>query len=248
MKKLISILLIVMLGASFTYAQDDKNQVDAQGKRQGLWEERTGNKTMKGYYKDGEKVGTWAELQNSGKIGQIESYVDGKKYGLFLEFDRNGTLVEQSFYKEDLLDGISTKYQGSRIASETPYKAGKVDGMKKLFYNNGKKQEESMMKNDVREGVTKWYDQQENMVAEYNYINGEFDGVQKTFHVSGTVRSEETYVKGVATGTYTEYFEDGKVKKQGSYNKAGERNGDWIEYNNAGKKVKTEKYKNGELQ
>jgi antitoxin component YwqK of YwqJK toxin-antitoxin module len=120
--------------------------------------------------------------------------------------------------------------------------------VKNLYYSNGKKQEESTMVDGLREGVVKWYNQDEIIVAEYNYSKGEFHGEQKSFYLSGDIRTKETYINGKQTGEFLEYFEDGAVKQKGIFDKNGQKDGDWVEFDQTGKKVKTQKYKAGVLQ
>jgi antitoxin component YwqK of YwqJK toxin-antitoxin module len=120
--------------------------------------------------------------------------------------------------------------------------------MKKLYYPNGKKQEESTFVDGVKDGIAKWYDQDENIIAEYNYSKGELNGEQKTFYTSGTVRTQDTYNNGKQTGEHLEYFENGTIKQKGNFDKDEKKDGEWIEFDQTGKKIKTVKYKAGTLQ
>jgi len=249
MKKISVILSLLTLSVTLSFAQFERNKVDSNGQKQGSWEETKPNgDLMKGWYKDGKKSGAWATFQKNGKVSLVESYVDGKKNGIFIEFDNNSFQAGVEFYKDDLLDGVSTKYQGNRIISEISYVNGKEHGKKKLYYSTGKKQEESNMIYGLKEGVSTWYDENEKVIAEYNYSKGEFHGEQKTFYSSGIIRTKETYNNGKQTGESIEYFEDGAVKKKGNYNKEGLKDGEWVEFDQTGKKIKIEKYKAGKLQ
>jgi len=60
-----------------------------------------------------------------------------------------GTLVEESSFKDDKLDGTSKSYcwDGGTLTRENTYKDGKLDGMVKEYSSNGNLFKESLYKN-----------------------------------------------------------------------------------------------------
>ncbi|PIQ31595.1 MAG: membrane-binding protein, partial [Bacteroidetes bacterium CG18_big_fil_WC_8_21_14_2_50_41_14] len=49
-----------------------------------------------------------------------------------------------------------------------------------------------------------------------------------------------------AEGEYVEFFENGIIKKSGTY-KSGNKHGEWLLFDDSGKVMSKEKYKNGVL-
>jgi antitoxin component YwqK of YwqJK toxin-antitoxin module len=266
--------LLLVLTVTVVFSQTVSNQTDANGKKQGPWEEKTQMGTSKGNYVDSQKNGCWTTYSPEGKLMRIENFSQGKRNGISIEIDpRAGYLTSEMYYVNDLPEGTAKKYfYGTNPASFIDYSHGKINGKKKIYYENsgGKIQEESEYKDDVKDGFSNYYNMNGDLIVEYHYVNNRLEGVQKTyyagkklmseqvfadnmenglskeFYENGQLKTEGFYTKGVQTGTWKEYSEDGKLKNQGNYLN-GEKDGKWLEFDASGKVVKTSIYSKGKL-
>lgn len=230
-------------------AAQDKNVTDENGKKQGFWEEKQRGEVKYGYYKDGQKDGMWTYVNNRGNVSLIENFRNNKLDGIRMEFEENygGSVVLFEQYNQGILNGRRTEYSYNRIIGETDYNMGKLDGVKRVYYKTGGNpilQEESYYQADVLDGPSTWYSNKGNLLARYNFKDGEYDGEQLTYHDNGKIATRELYVNGVQMGEYMEYYESGNVKLQGTYLN-GLQEGNWTEYDDAGNVVKVDKYKKG---
>lgn len=121
-------------------------------------------------------------------------YAFGKKNGLYRQYYDNSKIQEDSWYKDDLKDGISrwNNKNGQRIA-EYNYKAGNFDGLQKTFYEN-----------DTLQATT-------------NYTGNKLSGESREYYRNGKLKLSGKYVDGKKDGAWTEYNELGKVEKVTRY-------------------------------
>lgn len=273
MKKIIFACLLVVLSISLSLAQTTGNQTDANGKKQGSWEEKSPTGTTKGVFIDDKKDGCWSSYTADGKLTRIEHFNKGNLQGIAVEIDQRGYLVSESYFEKNLLEGTAKKfYYGTSPASIIDYSKGKINGKKKIYYENssGKIQEESDYKNDIKDGVSNYYSINGDPIVEYIYKNNLIQGVVKSYYPGKKLMSEQEYKDNIENGFYKEYYETAKPKIEGNYTNGsmsgiwknydeegriagegsylnGEKEGKWLEYDATGKVVKTVKYSKGQI-
>lgn len=272
MKKILFVCLLMVFSISFAFAQMAANKTDANGKKQGLWEEKTPAGTSKGTFINDLKDGCWTSYSADGKLLRIENYNKGLRDGISVEIDPRGYLSSETYYVNDMIEGTAKRFfYGTNPASLIDYVHGKMNGKKKIYYENsaGKLMEESEYKDDMKNGPSDFYTMKGDPIAQYTYVNNMLQGVQKTYYPekkimseqefsdnlengfykeyyeNGKMKSEGTYVKGQLNGIWKDYDEDGHLKQQGNYIK-GEKEGKWQEFDASGKVIKTTNYAKGQ--
>lgn len=191
--------------------------------------------------KNGEKK-TYAE-----KRIIIENFKDDVKHGLTNIYTPDGKLVKTILFENGREEGISkefdetgeiitiTEYRGGVAISQENInrrdKAGLKQGKWKNFYNNGKLKEEIEYRNSLKSGFYKEYDTTGNLKNITKYLNDTL------------LKDVQEIVK---LDIKNEYYDSGKLKSVGSYkNKVPE--GIKRQYNEDGKIVKAEIFKNGNM-
>ncbi len=122
-------------------------------------------------------------------------------------------------------------------------------------------------KNGKLEGDMTWYDSTGRIVMIETYKNGKIDGDQLTYYPNGKIRSDITYSMGTivasewldqngdllfkadyskGSGDWKMFWDDGKLREQGKY-KNFQKDGLWIEYDEAGLLERTIQYSNGRI-
>lgn len=246
MKKIL-ILFLMIFSFSLIQAQEEMNFTDANGLKQGYWEEKTGHILSKGLYEDNLKEGSWITYHHNGMVNSVINYRKGKKTGAAIYIDQRAYIKYEQNFKNDILHGEYKEYApGGRLVTSVNYKNGQLHGEKKLYYDNGKIQEESFYIEGKKDGVAKWFTQQGQLVAEFRYKAGAFDGVQKAYFNSGGIMSETFYVNDKKEGQYKEYHENNTLKIEGQYQND-LKEGEWKEYDEEGKLIKMIVYKKGEV-
>lgn len=275
MKKVFFVCILIMFSVVLAKAQNATNKTDADGKKQGLWEEKSPSGSSKGVYVSDARDGCWTSYSSEGKLIRIENFKKGIRDGISVEIDpRGGYLMSETYFANDLIEGTAKKYfYGTNPASLIDYVDGKMNGKKRIYYENsaGKLLEESEYKDDAKSGTSVYYSMNGEPIAEYNYVNNMLQGVQKAYYPgkklmsqqefkdniengpskeyyeNGNLKSEGNYSKGILNGLWKEYNEDGSVRLQGLYLN-GLKEGKWQEYNAAGKVIKTTTFSKGQAQ
>lgn len=248
MKKILFVCLLMVFSISFVIAQTATNKTDANGKKQGLWEEKTPSGTSKGAFLDDQKDGCWTSYAADGKLLRIENFNKGQHEGITVEIDQRGYLVGETYYVNNLIEGTAKKFfYGTNPASTIDYVHGKINGKKKIYYENsaGKLMEESEYKDDIKNGKSNFYLISGDPIAEYNYVNNMLQGIQKSYYPGKKILSQQEFVDNLENGFSREYYENGKLKSEGIYVK-GQLNGIWKDYNEDGKVKLQGSYVNGE--
>jgi len=125
---------------------------------------------------NGKKNGTWSTYhEDNGRIKTVTSYINGKKNGIYLEFTNRGQVELRANYVDDIYDGKYAAYKfGTRQVKEIDYKMGKIDGFYRDYHSsNGKLQKEIEYKDGVQHGMFRQYNDEEKLIMEYEYANGE---------------------------------------------------------------------------
>ena len=245
------ILIIVLISPFYLYSQvpkpaDSINKYDANHLKTGIWEERMGDLTTKGLYIANKKEKNWVTYLPNNLIYKLEYYENGMRNGIALTFDRKAKLMNQDYYKNDQLDGMSVAYSqyNETPLSEINWAGGKKDGFYKMYYDNGKLQEVTNYTQNVKDGASRWYAKTGKLIAVYNYNKGNFDGPQVTYYDNDTLESQSSYRNNKLDGDYKEYYRNGKLKVAGKY-VLGLKEGTWTEYDEVGKAVGVIRYKGG---
>ncbi|MDD5570342.1 MAG: toxin-antitoxin system YwqK family antitoxin [Bacteroidales bacterium] len=252
MKKLFAVIILTALCTGISaqnaeiYNGDTINKRDAKNLKTGKWRTKVDNMYAVGTYVNDLKEGQWLGYHTgSGRLILVENYFYGKKNGLSLVLNENGTILEEIYYKDDVLEGNCRYFDSERLKSEVSYKNGKVNGSKRMFYDTGKLQEESQYIDDIRNGEGRWYYTSGRLSTVINYKNGGFEGMQTSYYENGNTLSEQNFKNNVEEGEYKEYFEKGQMKIQGMY-KNGKKEGEWKEFDENAKLIKTTVFKGGE--
>ncbi len=154
--------------------------------------------------------------------GRLERYQrrtsDSAKDGLYQKFRPDQTLLEESHYRNDTLEGERKYFYASgKVESVEHYTHGQIEGKFQKFYENGTLQ------------------------VEQTYSNGALNGESIAYYPNGTVREKVTLRDNEENGPFTEYYENGKIKAEGNYLPGDDgplENGELKEYDESGTLVR----------
>jgi len=126
-----------------------------------------------GIIRNGMKDGIYLTYNPEGKIKTLGSYVNGKLNGVYLEMSDREQVEMKAHYKNDQLHGQFAKYKYGRPTQELNYKNGVLDGPFSEWSDRGKLAKKGSFKNGKQDGVLQFFDEEENLMMEYNYKDGE---------------------------------------------------------------------------
>ncbi|HFA52010.1 MAG TPA: toxin-antitoxin system YwqK family antitoxin [Bacteroidetes bacterium] len=137
------------------------------------------------------------------------------KHGPYFSYHPNGQVMEQSTYKDDVLQG-ETKvfFENGKLDYVEHYKNGKYEGLYQKYFENGQ------------------------LSNEGQYVDNAMSGIWKRWYKTGELREEVTFADNNENGPFKEFHKNGKPKTEGVYvngdNEQGElkmfdENGDLIQ-------------------
>ena len=256
--------------AKITYGPADK----AKAK---IYFPETGGLMAEGNYLDQTRDSVWNFYGEDGSLASRETYARGKKQGLTTIYFGDGSVSEEVMYRDDVKNGSWKQYypNGHLQMEATVVDGIRYEGKFATYYDDGIKRTEGKYVNGNREGS--WYEFNDNgsvrvitvyrggQPTEEHYRNGTFE----EYWPDDVLRSKYTYVDGKRHGNFEEWYNQGQWKTEmrtddrgtrypvqtlegaqlrlkGRYNR-GERDGEFVYYNEDGTVWKREVYDNGEL-
>lgn len=237
----------------------------------------TGDLMAEGNYIDQERDSVWNFYGEDGGLASRESYDHGKKHGMTTIFFGDGSVSEEVLYRDNVKNGLWKQYypNGHLQMEATVVDGVSYEGKFTTYYDDGIKRTEGKYVDGNREGS--WYEFNDDgsvrvitvyrngQPAGVHYRNGTFE----EYWPDDVLRSKYTYVEGKRNGNFEEWYNQGRwqtemrvddtgtkypvqtlegaqMRLTGRYNR-GERDGEFVYYNDDGTVWKREIYDNGEL-
>ena len=204
-------------------AQEKVNQIDSNGKKDGLW---------KGIFEDSKRPRYEGTFEHGVEVGTFNYFDDTKAKSLIATrtFSENGTVAKTTFFDQKnnkvsegktvnrLNEGIWNYYHkdSKQLMSVENYKNGKLDGVKKTYFKTGELAEETMYKDGKKEGMYKVFLENGTVVEEASFKNDQYEGPAIFRNPAGAIVSKGNFVKNERKGIW-EFYEEGKLIKKEKY-------------------------------
>lgn len=209
------LLIFTLFSIQSLIGQENINQFNANGERDGIWEKYYSNSRLRyqGQFKNGKEIGTFkfysaldSEHPTVIKIFKKDSNLSKVNY-----YDIKGVLKSTGEMNGKVRIGKWIYYHidGKSILAEENYENGVLNGSSKTFYNTGKITEEMFYENGKLQGNLKRYSDEGVLLDDLNYLNGKLHGAAKYYNVKGKLIYWGDYENDEKIGKW-EYFENGK--------------------------------------
>jgi antitoxin component YwqK of YwqJK toxin-antitoxin module len=219
--KLRTLILIILAGAVLcvhAQKQEQLNQTDTKGMKQGHWIKKTpqGHIQYEGYFKDNMPVGQFKRHYDNDSLQSVLIYsADGKSADANF-YHQNGYPASSGKYSNQMKEGkwkFYSAYLRDYLICEEEYLHNTKNGLSVKYYPNKTISEKLSYSNNVKSG-------------EWNQ-----------YFPNGQVCLTGNFTEGLLNGKFVVYFDNGKPEFSGQY-KSNSRDGNWIRYNRDGS-VKT---------
>lgn len=215
--KFIAIVFLLFMSVG-SFAQNI-NQMDAAGKRHGLWKgtyEKTKKPRYEGTFDHGKETGTFKFFEDDKKstLAATRTFAaDGSCITTF--FDEKGKKLSEGKEINKLREGEWKFYdpKTDKPLSTEPYVNGKINGVRKVVFANGTIAEEATYVNGVKDGAYKQYTEKGIVLEESTYKNDELHGPVTYRDAHGDIVSKGQFANNKKTGKW-QFFEKGKKVKE----------------------------------
>ena len=216
----------IMLCSPFAFSQSEINQMDAQGKRHGVWKktfEGTDQLRYEGTFDHGKEVGEFKfyceDCKNQPMV--IKNFTGKDNIAHVKYFTVKGKLVSEGkmLNKNRIGEWIYYHEKSENVMTREQYVNGKLDGKVITYYPNGKTTQETTYKNAIKEGEDNYYSPEGVLLKKLLYKENELHGPALYYDAYGNVIIEGFYKEGKKHGLW-KYYKDGKVILEETYPKA----------------------------
>lgn len=193
---------------------------------------------------DGVRDGDWKEFYDNGALKAEGSYSKGLKTGTWKFYHPNGKLEQSGKYdaKGKLTGQWVWYYPSGEILREENYLNGLSDGLMTEYDEEGNIIAEGEYIEGLEEGP--WIYQYGDLREEGEYSYGYRNGYWKDYDTTGALLFEGEFIDNNPNGKHIYYWDNGKVKDEINY-LMGMKNGDWKKFNYDGTLLLVISYENG---
>ncbi|MAP80681.1 MAG: hypothetical protein CL526_06285 [Aequorivita sp.] len=207
----------IVFCVSTGYSQSEINQVDAEGKRHGLWKKTFAGSTQlryEGTFKHGKEVGEFKfyceECKDQPMVIKKFSSKDNTAHVSY--FTKKGKLVSEGKMagKERIGEWVYYHKGSNNIMTREHYTSGKLDGKMTTYYPNGTITEVINYKDGKKEGENSYFSPEGILLKKLNYKNDVLHGSATYYDAYGNVIIEGAYKNNKKHGLW-KYYKDGKT-------------------------------------
>jgi len=219
MKKLTSLLLLLLPLYAAAQADTVFNQLDAKGLKQGYWQKRypNGKLAYRALFVDDKPQGLLVRYHENGqRLAVIDYFDDGTAFAQL--FSPQGALIAEGYYRgENAKHGEWRYHRSGKLVMDETYANGQRHGAAHLYYPDGQVYERRRYKNGKLDGVYEQVDVRGQTVFELTYVDGVQSGAVRYYYDSGQLRIEGQSRDGVRVGEWTFYEPSGRVERKTTY-------------------------------
>jgi antitoxin component YwqK of YwqJK toxin-antitoxin module len=175
----------------YIYADTGKalNRIDAQGRKQGLWEKRypNGKVRYRGRFLNDNPKGVFKYYWDNDSVQNITVYSEDGKIARTKMFQENGGLLSIGKFVDRKRDSVWVYYNPFyKLSGKEQYKLGKKEGKFITFYQNGNALEVKNWHNGLENGLWQQFFDDGQLKLEGNYVNGKMQGAFKAYDPGNT--------------------------------------------------------------
>ncbi len=218
-------IFVFLFGSISAHAQEDINQVDAQGKRHGVWKKYfEGSKQLRyeGTFEHGSEVGIFKFYCETCKDQPmvVKDFSGKDNTATVTYFTEKGKKVSEGRMDGKLrIDEWVFFHKASEaVMSREHYREGNLHGKKITYYPNGQITETLTYEMGSREGENLYYAPDGVLLKKLIYYHDELHGPATYYDAGGNVVIEGHYKEGKKHGLW-KYYKNGEIELEERYPK-----------------------------
>ena len=229
MKRFFIFFFTLCIAITASTAQNNVNQMDANGKRHGIWKKYyPGTKQLRyeGQFEHGKEVGTFKfYCQECGsKPTTVKEFNSKNNSAVVSYFTKKGKLVSKGMMegKNRVGEWLYFHEKSKQVMSKETYVNGQLEGVQVTYYPDGKITEEITYVNGVKQGDNNYYSPEKVLLKKLLYNNDQLHGPAIYYDANGNVTIKGYYKSDKKHGLW-QYYKDGKLELEETYPKPKKR-------------------------
>jgi antitoxin component YwqK of YwqJK toxin-antitoxin module len=176
------------------------------------WYNENGTLSRSGKYKRGFEHGPWVSYTEMGNPIDSVWFVNGRKNGYFFLNYEHGPRAQNGYYDRDKKSDLwEFFYENGQLIISGMMQDDSPDGKWISYFENGTKDKEVLYGPDNLYLILNAWDVNGNQLVK------DGNGFYRSFSAEGIVLSEGEVVNGERLGTWKFYFEDGRLREEGTF-------------------------------
>jgi len=215
----------IILSPHFVFSQSEINQMDAQGKRHGIWKktyEGTSQLRYEGTFEHGKEIGEFKFYceECKGQPTVVKKFSGKDNIADVKYFTIQGKLVSEGKMadKDRIGEWVYYHENTKNVMTREHYVNGKLQGKVTTYYPNGKITQETTYKNGTKEGEDNYYSPEGILLKKLLYKEDQLQGSALYYDAYGNVVIEGFYKDDRKHGLW-KYYKNGKVILEETYPK-----------------------------
>ncbi|GAA4303152.1 toxin-antitoxin system YwqK family antitoxin [Aestuariibaculum suncheonense] len=217
-------LTLVLFITSFVSAQSI-NQLDANGKRDGIWKKNfdgTNVLRYEGEFTHGKETGLfkfYKNIKNKAVLTATKKFNPQTNIAEVTFYGSTGKVISEGKMNGKLYIGEWKYYQKNNnnlLILEHYNLKGELEGERVVYYENGVMAEKQNYKAGVLDGEALSYSESNKLINRSHYVNGVMDGKYVVYALDGTAEVEGQFKQGQKSGIW-KYYENGNLKEQKNF-------------------------------
>tara|TARA_R110001583_G_scaffold33902_10_gene114310 strand:+ start:4270 stop:4965 length:696 start_codon:yes stop_codon:yes gene_type:complete len=215
-------IISLCLFVSTLVASQTINQLDANGKRDGIWKKYFDDTKIlryEGEFSHGKEIGLFKFYKNVADKASLTATKqfnekDTKAYVIF--YTSMGKVVSEGEMNGKMYVGAWKYYQKTSnklLTLENYNESGLLDGDRFVYYENGQVAEIKHYENGKLQGKSVWYSENNVVLKEFVYANDQLHGPSKYYNSKGELIIEGQYKNDKKSGIWN-YYEGGKLTNE----------------------------------
>lgn len=201
------------------------NQLDANGKRDGIWKknfEDTNVLRYEGEFAHGKEIGLFKFYKNINKkavLTATKQFNTQNNIAEVIFYASTGKVISEGKMDGKLYVGEWKYYQKNNknlLILEHYNSKGELEGERMVYYNNGNIAEKQMYKAGKLNGESLSYSEDNKLINVATYLNGEMHGKYVVYFLDGEPEVEGQFKNGQKSGIW-KYYENGTLKEQKNF-------------------------------
>lgn len=201
---------------------DTINITDVNGRKQGHWIRRYPDSTIMydGFFKNDKPIGEFRRYTEDGKLKSLMIHKEGVDEVRVTFFHPNGFIAAEGVYINQKKEGkwrLYSQRTDKYLICEEFYKNDLRNGLSTKFYKDGKTAETISYVDDVKQGEWLQYYVTGKLCIRGNYIDGKLHGTFDVLYANGLPEYKGQYTNDVRDGLWLVYNEDGSLEHEMVY-------------------------------
>lgn len=204
-------------------AQNPVNQLDAHGKRHGLWrknfKENPSQVRYEGTFKHGKETGTFKfYILGQENPAATKTYTPGSDTADVKYLSQKGKVISEGKMLGEKRIGNWNYYHlnSDKLMMSENYQDGVLQGEKIIYFENGTPTESSFYENGKLHGEQKIFSEKGVLLKLFTYRNGILHGPSKVYDGKGELLIEGEYRDDKHFGIW-DYYENGILKEKKNF-------------------------------